>query len=125
MMAASYAVPARSEGDRELPLPVVRETVRDLLLSLASYHSLTPAKRRQIAQSLVSVCQTAVSLSQEEASSDGLVSAQSFSQAGDPGPSPPAKSSREPVALAQNAGEQFSGVSAQRVAGTTRAIRVE
>jgi hypothetical protein len=94
-------------GANGQPPAVVRETVRNLLLSSASYHTLPAEQRRDIAQSLVKVCHTAVTLLQEEARNDQAAAA------------PPPK----PVlALAQNAGSQFSGVSAERVAGTTRAI---
>src|SRR5215475_7696507 len=115
MAAAISLRRSQSENDQQ-PLPIVRQTVRDLLLSSAAYHSLDPEQKQQIAKSLVTVCQTAVSLLKEEAKSDDLVAAQSLST--------PVVSSRrpEPVALAQNAGQEFSGVSAARVAGTTRAI---
>jgi hypothetical protein len=101
------------------PLPIVRQTVRDLLLSSAAYHSLDAEKRHAIAQALVTVCQTAVSLLEEEAHSAALVesSPPSLALAAEI----PARA-RQPIALAQNAGQQFSGVSAERVAGTTRAI---
>jgi hypothetical protein len=89
------AVPTRAPT----PLPVVRETVRDLLLSSAAYHALDEDRRRDVAQALVKVCDTAVALLREEA-----------------------RSARPVTAMAQNAGEQFSGVSAERMAGTTSAI---
>ena len=86
-------------------LPAVRETVRELLLSSPAYGDLDPAKRRELAQALVKVCDIAAALLEEETRST---------------PSrPPA---RQVLAMAQNAGEQFSGVSASRVAGTTSAI---
>ena len=84
----------------ESPTPEVRQTVRDLLLSSAAYHSLEPAERRDIAQALVKVCETAVSLIREEQSS-------------------PASA---PLAVAQSAGSQFSGVATDKLAGTTRAV---
>ena len=125
-MVATVAPPLTTtqHGTSEQPSPLVRETVRDLLLSSAAYHSLDPEKRREIAKAMVTVCQTAVSLLTEEARSSGIVAelAQSLEQ-DEPQPSrPAARPGQTPVALAQNAGSQFSGVSAQRVAGTTRAI---
>jgi len=93
-----------------LPSRAVREAVRDLLLSAASYHQLPSEERRDIAQAMTKVCQAAVSLLQEEAHSEEIA-------AGLEAPKrPPA------LSLAQNAGSEFSGVSAQRVAGTTQSI---
>lgn len=57
---------------------------------------------------MVKVCQTAVSLMQEEAKADQQVKS--------------AASRPQPMAIAQSAGQQFSGVSASKVAGTTQAI---
>jgi hypothetical protein len=90
---------------------VVRETVRNLLLSSAAFHDLSPDQRREIAQSLVKVCHTAVALLQEEASSQQLARSRDSSSRSQPA-----------LAVAQSAGSQFSGVAAQRVAATTRAI---
>src|SRR5258706_5441076 len=84
------------------PNPVVRESVRELLLSSAAFHDLEHDKRRDLAQALVEVCDTAVALLQEEARN---------------APKP-----RPVMAMAQNAGQEYSGVAAERVAGTTRAI---
>jgi hypothetical protein len=92
------------------PLPVVRAAVRDLLSSSQAFHSLSPEDRKAAAQAMVKVCQTAVSLMQEEAKAD--LEAKSFA----PTSRPPA------LATAQSAGQQFSGVSASKVAGTTQAI---
>ena len=119
MGASLQSRPATLSVEGQAPLPVVRETVRDLLLSSAAYHSLTPDQRREISQSMVSVCQTAVALLQEEVRSDALAGkppgAQALAQS-------QAAPERRAPARAQNAGEEFSGVSAQRVAGTTHAI---
>jgi hypothetical protein len=90
------------------PLPVVREAVRGLLLSSAAYHTLDDDRRRDVAQALVRVCGTAVSLLEEEARSASVIQ--------------PSTAPRPVLAMAQNAGQQFSGVSAARVAGTTTAI---
>jgi hypothetical protein len=119
-MAAAIVSPrSLAGGSEQAPLPVVRETVRDLLLSSAAYHSLDSDKRREIARAMVTVCQTAVSLLEEEARSDGLLASTPASRGQ---AMALAQSAAPPVAMAQNAGQQFSGVSAQRVAGTTRAI---
>jgi hypothetical protein len=109
------------DGNGQAPLPVVRKTVRDLLLSSAAYQSLDPETRRETAQALVSVCHTAVSLLEEEARSGGLAATTPAARAEALAVQPSALG-RQPMAMAQNAGQQFSGVSAQRVAGTTQAI---
>src|SRR4051794_38080143 len=59
---------------------------------------------------MVKVCHAAVSMMQEEAKADAAAAS--------------AKPSRAPraIAAAQNAGQEFSGVSASKVAGTTQAI---
>jgi len=56
-----------ADAPAQAPLPVVRETVRQLLLSSAAYRDLDSGKRRELAQSLVKVCDTAVALLEEEA----------------------------------------------------------
>lgn len=120
-MAAANSVlrnPALEET-RQAPQPLVRQAVRDLLLSSAAYHSLDPQTRQETARALVTVCQTAVSLLAEEATSVGIVAAP---VAVGQSPLPQPSQGRQPLAMAQTAGQQFSGVSAQRVADTTRNI---
>jgi hypothetical protein len=92
------------------PLPHVRQSVRDLLLSSAAFHELDPESRRSLAQALVTVCHAAVALFQEEAQGDA---AQGDALAPAAAPT---------LAAAQSAGTQLSGVAADRVAGTTRSI---
>jgi hypothetical protein len=87
---------------------VVRQGVRDLLLAAPAFHGLDAEERRSLAQALVTVCHAAVALFQEEAQSEELAR-----HAGPP---------TRPLATAQAAGGQFSGVAADRVAGTTRNI---
>jgi hypothetical protein len=96
--------------DIATPSPVVRGAVRELLSSSQAFESLPAEDRKAAAQALVKVCQTAVSLMQEEAKADAAAA--------------PTTSSRRrlAVATAQNAGQDFSGVSASKVAGTTQAI---
>jgi hypothetical protein len=103
-------VSALAQPEARQALPVVRTAVRDLLSSSQAFHGLDPEDRKAAAQAMVKVCQTAVSLAQEEAQADsqarsGTVSAQPRA-----------------IATAQSAGQQFSGVSASKVAGTTQAI---
>lgn len=82
------------------PSPAVRETVRDLLATSSAYQAKDPDTRRAIASSLVRIANTAVALADAETP----------------------RTPRAPLALAQNAGSEFSGVSASRVADTTRNI---
>jgi hypothetical protein len=95
------------------PLPVVRKTVRALLLSSPAYHALDRDGREQLARSMVRVCHAAAALIREEAESDNLVR-QSRSLDSTRG--------SRTLAIAQAAGDSFSGVSASRVAGMTQAI---
>jgi hypothetical protein len=90
-------------------LPVVRTAVRDLLSSSQAFHSLSPDDRKTAAQAMVRVCQTAVSLMQEEAKADLEAKSVTLERP-------------RAVAAAQSAGQDFSGVSASKVAGTTQAI---
>lgn len=84
------------------PSPKVRETVRDLLSASSGYHTQDPATRRAIAGSLVRIANTALALADADATAPG--------------------GQRPVLAQAQNAGSEFSGVSASRVADTTRQI---
>jgi hypothetical protein len=106
----SAASCAMSNEDAARPLPVVRAAVRDLLSSSQAFHSLAPEEKKDAAQAMVKVCQTAVSLMQAEARAD-----QEVKTSGSP-------ALPRGIAMAQNAGQDFSGVSASKVAGTTRDI---
>lgn len=88
------------------PLPHVRETVRALLLSTPAYGELDGSQRRKLAAAMVKVCQSAADLVQEELASEARA----------------ARPATRALARAQNAGDDFSGVAASKVAGTTRAI---
>src|SRR5262245_3730680 len=89
------------------PRAPVRAAIRDLLTASAEYQSLDAATRRDIAQGLVTICSTALILAEDESSA----------------PPPAARAARVPLAQAQaTAGQAFSGVAADRVAGTTHAI---
>jgi hypothetical protein len=81
-----------------VPDPGVRGVVRDLLLASEQYHGLHPDTRREIAGALVKVAHTAQAL----AAQAGAV--------------------RAPLATAQSAGQAFSGVATDRIAGTTQAV---
>jgi len=103
-------VDVATQKDTAQALPVVRTAVRDLLSSSQAFHNLTPEDRKAAAQAMVKVCQTAVSLMREEAKAD--LEVESNRTASRP----------RGIAEAQSAGQQFSGVSASKVAGTTQAI---
>lgn len=92
------------------PLPIVRQTVRDILHCCPAFSELDPPKRKELAQAMVKVCNTAAMLIVEEI--DSANAAKEFHVAAKP----------KVLAVAQSAGSEFSGVSASRVAGTTQAI---
>jgi hypothetical protein len=106
-VTAPAAVPVR-DGQPHIgdPLPVVRRVVRDLLLSSPSYRALDRDSQHEMAAAMVKVCYTAAALKREEIESDSDTAA------------PPRQ---ETLAVAQEEGPGF-GASAERVAGTTRAI---
>ena len=83
------------------PSPVVRGAVRDLLSSCQEFHSLAPEDRKAAAQAMVKVCQTAISLAQEEADAHAATMA------------------ARPRVLAM---AQEFGAAASKVAATTQAI---
>ena len=113
---------------REAPLPGVRTAVRSLLLQSPAFLELPPDTRRQLAESMVAVCNRAATLVREEIrSNDEIQEANGTSTtpaetgpALAPASAPPSMSL--PLATAQAAGDAYSGVTAQRVAGTTKAI---
>ncbi|MCB0208151.1 MAG: hypothetical protein KDJ52_02400 [Anaerolineae bacterium] len=107
------------------PLPVVRQTVRDLLLASPAYHELPPEQQREMASLMVRVCDTAARLVQEDMTSTAEVQALLVrDQATVPATAvrPKQEPRRAKLATAQSAGETYSGVAAGQIAGTTRAI---
>jgi hypothetical protein len=98
------------------PLPVVRQAVREILLASPGFEQLESDKRRELAHSMVQVCHIAASLIREEAESDQLAHAAAAEESAARATAP------RGVARALNAGSEFSGIAAQKVAGTTRAI---
>jgi hypothetical protein len=108
------------------PLPLVRRTVRKLLLASAAFEELDPDRKREVATAMVRVCQTAIALLREELESDAMArragerdvgAAQSLATNT---AIPPDR--RAPLAAAQNAGTQFSGAATDRLASTTHAV---
>jgi hypothetical protein len=73
--------PPRADGFPP-SLPLVRNVVRNLLLSSAAYQELDTETRREVAQKLVTVCDTAVRLIQKERELDREVAELSRSSAG-------------------------------------------
>ena len=102
------------------PLPFIRETVRALLLATPAYQELGPADRRRMAELMVRICQTVAALIHEEIDSDQQVQQVQRAQQTEQTQAQP--NATPPLAMAQSAGSEFSGVSAARVAGTTQAI---
>jgi hypothetical protein len=86
------------------PPTEVRGAVRDLLSACANYHTLEPDTRKTIAGSMVRIAAAAQALVEEA----------------EPPPKPPPP--KPVMARAMNAGSDFSGVAADKVAGTTSAI---
>src|SRR5260370_25542815 len=124
--AVSHLAQPSADKERALPetLPLVRVLVRDILSSSPSYRILNPDQRHQLAASMVHVCETGASLLREEHENRSRALEQAVagerSQA-TPSPGPVPRSSSRTWSFAQNAGSDFSGVSAQKVAGTTQA----
>jgi hypothetical protein len=88
----------------ERPQDQVRTAIRDLLTASTHYQNLDAPTRREIAQGLVKICSAALALPCESEAATGVAA------------------KRLPLALAESAGGDFSGVAAQRVAGTTQQI---
>jgi hypothetical protein len=91
-VAVAAADPAGARTD-------VRRVVRSLLLDEPAFHDLDGDQRQSLAESMVRVLSVAADQVAEEDAAG-----------------------HEPLAAAQSAGDEFSGVAAERVAGTTRAI---
>jgi hypothetical protein len=88
--------------------PVVRRAVAGVLRSTPAFLQLPTADQSRLALAMVEVCERAASLVKEEVESERALAKQR---------------QRAPIlAAGLSAGEQFSGVSASRVAGTTRAV---
>lgn len=127
--AVSQLANPPTENQHILPetLPLVRVLVRDILTASPSYHELDAVQRRQLAASMVRVCEAGSSLLREE--HENRSRAQELSAAAASVPASPAerpvrqlRGKARALSFAQNAGSDFSGISAQKVAGTTQAI---
>lgn len=90
-------IPA-SASNSPPPPAQVREGVRELLTASSAFQSQPPETRTAVANSLVRIASTALALAQAE------------------------PQAHAPLAQAQNAGREFSGVAADRVASTTQRI---
>jgi len=127
--AVSNLAPPPANKHRSLPetLPLVRVLVLDILTASPSYHKLDPGQRRQLAASMVHICEAGASFLREEHETRSrarelAVVTESAPATASSGPVPSARRSSRALSFAQNAGSDFSGVSAQKVAGTTQAI---
>jgi predicted O-methyltransferase YrrM len=117
----SVGAPQSASDSLPDPLPVVRQTVRALLVASPAYRELEAPRRRELAEAMVNVCLRAAALLKAEAEANGEIAAAKTAgaESSPPVPNPPRRSG---LARAQSAGSEFSGVAAERVAGTTRAI---
>ena len=97
------------------PSDGVRTCIRDILTASAAFGELDPQTRRELAQGLVRIGSAALALADESKRSAAADQASPASQAQAATPQPP-------LARAQSAGSEFSGVAAGRVADTTRQI---
>src|SRR5229473_2697269 len=127
--AVSNLASPSADKHRALPetLPLVRVLVRDLLAASPSYLELNPGQRRQLAASMVQVCEMGASLLREEHENrsralEQTVEAERSQATSSSGTVLPPGNTSRTWSFAQNAGTDFSGVSAQKVAGTTQAI---
>ena len=121
--ASADGNPSRPLGDT---LPVVRHTVRALLLSSPAFLELDPPRQRQMAEAMVKVCHTAALLIREEIECEKQAQINTTTSSVGTALAAPTNGSLRSMprrlARAQSAGSEYSGVSASRVAGTTRAI---
>jgi hypothetical protein len=84
--------------------PEVRAALRDILSTSEAFNALPPETRTDIAHALVRISQTALALA----------------ETAEPRVSPPV--APRPLAMAQNAGQEFSGAATDRLASTTRNV---
>src|SRR5262245_5920501 len=104
-MPPALAIQARPNGpERRSALNDVRRSIRDLLTSTQGFHEYSPEDRTAIAHSLVKIASKALELEAHAGS----------------GSAPAATAKTQARAL--DAGDHYSGVSAARVADTTRRI---
>jgi hypothetical protein len=100
--------------------------VRDILTASPSYHKLDPEQKRQLAASMVRVCEAGSSLLREEHENRSrtrqLSAATGVSVSSTAKPTRHSRGKTPVLSFAQGAGSDFSGVAAQKVAGTTQAI---
>ncbi|RDD60999.1 hypothetical protein [Ferruginivarius sediminum] len=108
---AAQAPPGTPPAEQQLAL--VRANVRDLLDRAPEYKHLEAGKRRELAHAMVRLSDLALSLMREEADSEAEAERNLAAE-----PAAAAAATAAPLA----AGDEFSGVSAERVAGVTRRI---
>src|SRR6266700_636281 len=119
MPVSAIPVPAVPAGKSDL-LALVRPLVKEILVSSPAYRELDPGKRRQLAENMVRVCHTAAALIQEESETQQQIQNNVPKERKS---APPSRNrARMSLSAAQSAGSEFSGVSASKVAGTTKAI---
>lgn len=113
-----------------VPLPVVRQSVKALLLASPAYQELDPQSQRTLAHKMVSVCQTAAGLILEEIDSEqtvrdleGKSEAGEFEDRAQPLSFAQDESAAElPLVATQSAADDFGGKAVDRLAGDTQRI---
>jgi len=104
------------------PLPVVRQTVRALLLASPAFLELAPECQRQMAETMVKVCYASANLMREEIESANEAQHNGAQHAEARAPTPSnnglAHIARQPLAHAQ----EFDSAAVDRVARTTRDV---
>ncbi|MEM6252891.1 MAG: hypothetical protein AAF821_08210 [Cyanobacteria bacterium P01_D01_bin.156] len=115
-----------SNDTTKTPLPVVRQSVKALLLESPAYQELDPKSQRNLAHKMVDVCQTAVGLILEEMISENTVRAlEETSETLNLEDLPTGENEIElspPLATAQSAADDHGGKAIDRLAGNTRRV---
>jgi hypothetical protein len=116
--------PRSAEPAKPDTLGVVRPAVRSLLLASPAFAELNPTQQRELAAAMVKVCDRAARLLHEELTSEEELKGRGMRRPRESGGRPAGDGAvaTAPLARAQSAGSEYSGVSASRVAGTTRDI---
>ena len=126
MATAIQPMPEANKDTRALPetMPLVRVLVRDILTASPSYHRLNPHRKRELAAAMVRVCHAGASYLRDEHENRSRVKSAEPAATSSvlAAPQSGSRRRRPTFAMAQSAGSDFSGVSAQKVAGTTQAI---
>ena len=117
-MTSDVPIETSLELDSSQVQELARYAVRDVLINTPSYRELSVEDRKMLAGQMVSICETAIGLMQQEQQSEKQLLSTQTSVYEDDNPS----FSGEVLAVAQEESSEFSGAAARRVADTTRQI---